>query len=260
MATERTLVQIRERSFLDLLDLALVVVRRRPLTLGMAALAGIAPFEALDEYLESLAGDEAGPLWILLVFLEAPLATAPLTVMLGGLMFGERPSAGRIARRLGSGLGSLLLYQGLTRGLCILITPLVFLIPARLAFLNEVILLERAGIRTAPGRAADLGRDRGAELFSIWLVHLAFGFLFVVCFWWAAGKLTESLVMDLTWAEPPWGEVFNWRTRLATWLAVGFFAVVRFLTYIDQRIRLEGWEIELRLKAVGAAMEEGERW
>jgi hypothetical protein len=260
VAIERTLVQIRERSFLDVLDLALVVVRRRPLTLGMVALAGIAPFEAFNEYLESRAGGEAGPLWILLVFLESALATAPLTVMLGGLMFGERPSAGRIARRIGSGLGPLLFYQGLARGLCIIITPLVFLIPARMAFLNEVILLERAGWRTAPARAADLGRDRGAELFSVWLVHLAFGLLFVVSFWWAIGKLTESLVMDLTWAEPPWGEVFNWRTKLATWLAVAFFGVVRFLTYIDQRIRLEGWEIELRLKSVGAAMEDGEQW
>ena len=32
---------------------------------------------------------------------------------------------------------------------------------------------------------------------------------------------------------------------------VAFFAVARFLAYIDQRIRLEGWEVELRLRAVG---------
>jgi hypothetical protein len=42
---------------------------------------------------------------------------------------------------------------------------------------------------------------------------------------------------------------------------VAFFAVVRFLTYIDRRIRLEGWEVELRLRALGAAMmEDAERW
>ena len=35
-----------------------------------------------------------------------------------------------------------------------------------------------------------------------------------------------------------------------------FSAVVRFLSYIDRRIRLEGWEIELRLKSVGRALEE----
>src|SRR5208337_2185594 len=36
MANDRTLVQIRERSYLDLLDLALLVVRQRPRTLGLA--------------------------------------------------------------------------------------------------------------------------------------------------------------------------------------------------------------------------------
>ena len=51
MAIERTLVQIRERPLVDLLDLALVVVRRRPVTLGLAALAGIAPFAALNAWL-----------------------------------------------------------------------------------------------------------------------------------------------------------------------------------------------------------------
>jgi hypothetical protein len=48
MANDRTLVQIRERSYLDLLDLALLVVRHRPRTLGLAAAAGIAPFAALN--------------------------------------------------------------------------------------------------------------------------------------------------------------------------------------------------------------------
>ena len=39
--------------------------------------------------------------------------------------------------------------------------------------------------------------------------------------------------------------------QTGVWIAIAFFAVVRFLSYIDRRIRLEGWEIELRLKSVG---------
>ena len=38
MIYDRILIQIRERSFLDLLDLALLVVRERPLPLFVAAL------------------------------------------------------------------------------------------------------------------------------------------------------------------------------------------------------------------------------
>ena len=47
---------IRERSFLDLLDLALLVVRDRPVILGLTALAGIAPLAALNIWLLSDAG------------------------------------------------------------------------------------------------------------------------------------------------------------------------------------------------------------
>ena len=53
MTYDRTLIVIRERSFLDLLDLALLVVRDRPVALGLTALAGIAPFAALNIWLLS---------------------------------------------------------------------------------------------------------------------------------------------------------------------------------------------------------------
>ncbi len=95
LAIERTLVQIRERSLVDLLDLALVVVRRRPGTLGLAALAGIAPFAALNAWLFAAIPDLAPVVPLTLWMLEAPFATAPLTVVLGGLMFGQRPTAGQ---------------------------------------------------------------------------------------------------------------------------------------------------------------------
>ncbi len=42
---------------------------------------------------------------------------------------------------------------------------------------------------------------------------------------------------------------------LALWGVGLFMAVFRFLSYLDSRIRLEGWEIELRLKAEAARLE-----
>ena len=33
------------------------------------------------------------------------------------------------------------------------------------------------------------------------------------------------------------------------WLVVAFLAVVRFLSYLDLRIRHEGWEVELLMRA-----------
>ena len=36
---------------------------------------------------------------------------------------------------------------------------------------------------------------------------------------------------------------------VAIWLVVAYFAVVRFLAYLDLRIRSEGWEVELLMRA-----------
>jgi hypothetical protein len=262
LTLDRTLVQIRERSFLGLLDLALVVVRRRPVTLTLTALAGVAPWAALNAWL--VAGDpDLEPLILLgLVALEAPLATAPLCVVLGGLMFGQRPTAGQVLRTLLRNAPALLVYQGLLRGLLVVSVIFSPLIPARLGFLNEVILLERGPWRSAVRRGATLCGDRGGELFGRWLAQCAFGAMFVVAFGVAGASALEMLAGgDLAWEEPEWATLTGPRAQLGVWLAVAFFAVVRFLTYIDQRIRLEGWEVELRLRAVGAAMtEDSERW
>jgi hypothetical protein len=35
---------------------------------------------------------------------------------------------------------------------------------------------------------------------------------------------------------------------------IGFFAIVRFLSYLELRIRAEGWEIELLLRAEAARL------
>jgi hypothetical protein len=36
---------------------------------------------------------------------------------------------------------------------------------------------------------------------------------------------------------------------LSLWVVAGFMAVARFLSYLDLRIRHEGWEVELLLRA-----------
>jgi hypothetical protein len=260
LANDQTLVQIRERSFLDLLDLALIVARRRPLPLAVSALLGIAPFAALNAWLVSLPSFPVGML-IYLWVLEAPWATAPLTVMLGGLMFGERPRAGRVLATLARSLPPMLVYQGLVRGLLLISGIFYVLVPTKLGFLNEVILLERGRWRDAVGRSSVLSRNRGGELFGQWLAQFFFGGIFALAFWLGTGAIGQALTKsDLTWEQPEWSDVLGVRFQLAVWLAIAFFAVARFLSYIDQRIRLEGWEIALRLRAVGKSLEDARRW
>ena len=240
---------------MDLLDLALVVVRRRPLTLGLAALSGIAPFAALNAWLFSSMSDlEAGiPLFLWMV--EAPLSTAPLTMVLGGLMFGQKVTFGRVLTALLKASVSLILVHGFLR------IVLFFWIPTRLAFANEVILLERGRWWKIIRRGGDLSSRREGELFLLGLFQLILTYLFALVFFIGMARIGQAvLAEDMTWDTPAASAYAGWRFQLPIWLVVAFFAVVRFLIYIDQRIRLEGWEVELRLRAVGEAMEEARRW
>jgi hypothetical protein len=260
MAFERTLIQIRERTFLEVHDLALVVVRNHPLTLGLAALAGIAPFAALNAWLTADAEFPLGP-FAILVLLEIPWATAPLTAVLGERMFGQRLVAGKLAVRLLRAVPSLVLYQFLLRGILIVSIILFPVIPARLVFLNEVIVLERDVWYKALSRSAQLCARRGGDLFVQWVGQLLLGAVFVACFWMGTGAAVTALTSsELTWEQPAWADVYGVRFQLGLWLAIGFFTVARFLTYIDHRIRKEGWEIELRLQDVGRALEESRAW
>lgn len=259
MSDHQTWVQIKERGYLDLLDLALVVIRERPLTLGVTALLGAAPFAALNVWLMSLS--HFHPLAFLYLFpMEVPWATAPLTIVLGGLMFGERPTAWQIVKTLARSFVPMFFFQCLVR--TILISCFVFypLVPARLGFVNEVSLLERGQWRSVYRRSANLSDQRGGDLLGQWLVQLFFGTLFVLGFWAGTGAILQTLLTsEVTW-EPNWSDFFDARTHLAIWVAIAFFAVVRFLTYLDQRIRLEGWEVRLRLRSVGRSLEVDHRW
>ena len=256
MTYDRTLIVIRERAFVDLLDLALLVVRDRPVVLGLAALAGIAPFAALNIWL--LSADLSGSgLWILLLLMETPWATAPLTVVLGDLMFGVRLRPRKIVKTLVVSFPSLFLAQFLLRGVCYLILIGYVLVPTQFAFLNEVLLLERVGPFRAFGRSRAISREFEGELFLRWLGQVALGLTFALCFQKGAETFGSVLAGgDVTWEQAAHFDAGDLLFQGGVWIAIAFFAVVRFLSYIDRRIRLEGWEIELRLRGVGRALEE----
>jgi len=257
----RPLIQIRARSLLDLADLALLVIRRRPLAIGVTAALGIAPWALLNAWLIGFSGPDDASLHLLLIVVEAPLATAPLTVLLGGLMFHQRPTAKEVRQRLIAHLPSLILYQGLLRGLCVLSFVGIWLVPMRLAFLNEIVLLERGAWTKVTARSMALTAERSGELFLKGLFQVLFGLLFLMAVTFAGGQLLDIINQDFTWHRPRWNATSEALPIVAAWVAAAAFAVLNFLTYIDQRIRLEGWEVELRLKAVGRSMaEELESW
>ena len=87
----------------------------------------------------------------------------------------------------------------------------------------------------------------GGELFS-----RALGSLLVSCLLIAALLFTLLFLRGMlfgNWDVTPLLMVVV--TQIAIWTVMGYFAVVRFLSYLDLRIRREGWEVDLRLRAEG---------
>ncbi len=61
---------------------------------------------------------------------------------------------------------------------------------------------------------------------------------------------------ELTWYRPGMSDLDGLLFQAAVWVAIAFFGVYRFFAYVDGwRIRLEGWDLGVQMKAVERALE-----
>ena len=250
MQLDHTRIVVRERNYLEILDLALRVVRSFAGPLTLSAAAGILPMVAVNAWLAARWGRDAVALDVpvkpilltaLLTLLEAPLATAGVTLYLGAAVFAERPSARQLAAKFLRRLPQLAWYQVLFRFWY-----------SRWTYLGEVILLEENPWRTGSikeqssrTRAAVLHRGTFADLLARTLFSFLLGLLLGVAMWWSVYYVMAVLLSHWEWDPAMFAVAFP----AVFWIVVAFFAVVRFLSYLDLRIRREGWEVELLLRA-----------
>ncbi len=281
-------IVIRERNYLDIMDLALRVIRVYAWPLAVAFACGAVPAACLNAWLladwaeyDFELGFPATYLWymFLMIVLEMPLVTAPVTLYLGEALFTERPRPGEIARKLWRSLPQLLFFQLFLRSLLV---PLAFcwlllsgsyepfvgvvsffvlmvwsLFHLAWPYLGEVVLLERNPMRRRTPEQMTTNRRRRllhsgytGELFARWMGALGVGALLAASFWltfWAAGGM---LLNEWEWSGTPYTVCLP----LSMWLVIGYFSVVRFLGYLDLRIRREGWEVELMMRAEQARL------
>ena len=288
MQLDRNRIVIRERSYLDILDLALRVTRVYAWPLAVAFACGAVPAACLNAWLlagyaeyDFELGFPATHMWymFLLVVLEMPLVSAPLTLYLGEALFTDRPRPGEIARKFLRSLPQLLFFQLFLRSLLV---PLAFswlllssswevfvgvasffllilwsAFFAAWPYLGEVILLERNPLRRQqPGQMTTNRRRRllhggyAGELFTRWMGALGIGSLLFLSVWLSLWLADGMLLSEWEWSGTP----FTLGFPLAMWLVVGYFSVVRFLGYLDLRIRREGWEVELMMRAEQARL------
>ena len=263
MHLDRTRIAVRPRSYVDILDLSLRVVRAFGRPLFFAWVVGAVPAMALNGLLLwGLVDPDWSPEWpltylsfmALLVVWEAPMATAFITLYLGEATFGNQPGPRQIASAFRRALPQLLWYQIVVRA--VLTAPWLtwLVLYTGWPYLNEVILLERNPMTTPRQdgvttwrRTRGLHRGMAGELFARWIGACAAGGLLIASLWLSVWFFRWQL-----FNLPEWSPVmFTVFLPVSVWLVVGLFAVVRFLSYLDLRIRREGWDIELMLRAEG---------
>lgn len=261
MQLDSTRIAIRERGFPEILDLSLRVIRVHALPLLAALAIGVLPLQLLNYWLLSgvLASEDLSVdppalylFWfIVLVIWELPLATAAMTLYLGQALFVEKPSPAAIAQSFWASLPQLILYQVVLRGLLSLMIVTWFVLFAMWPYLNEVILLERNPWRKKQAGASSFTRagvihgQHLPELIGRWLVATLLGGILLVSIWFSIRMLRELLFYRSELDETMYAVYLP----LATWLVLGYLSVVRFLSYLDLRIRGEGWEVELQMRA-----------
>jgi hypothetical protein len=124
-------------------------------------------------------------------------------------------------------------------------------------FINEIILLEcnplvagKEGNITIGKRSSHLHSPSSGDLFARWMGSAAIACLLTGTVF--GGFLFCSGVFFNDWRPGPWMLLTVY--PLSLWIVAGFLTVVRFLSYLDLRIRHEGWETELLLRAEAARM------
>lgn len=263
MQLDHTQIAIRERSLLCLLDLALRVVATHAGPLLAALALGVLPVALLDHWLvhavldldPMLEEEGAYALYLFgmmaLVAWQMPLATALVTLYLGQALFDQRPPPRVLLRQFLGSLPQLIWYQVFVRAIWLFVVPFGIVYPfSYRPYLNEVILLERNPLRgqgrmTTGARAASLHASVWGDLFLQWLTAIVFGLLLIVSIIGSCYLMRGELLGN--W-EHDWIFI-SVCYPMSIWLVIGYLAVFRFLAYLDLRIRREGWELELLVRA-----------
>ncbi|MFK7736772.1 MAG: hypothetical protein AB8B50_12115 [Pirellulaceae bacterium] len=296
MQLDRTQIEIRQRSGLELFDLSLVVLRQHfwpivltSLLLGLPLLlidlACIRWIFSKDAFfaVENLESPEAALYQrhaahlIALFCVQFPLMSLPTTIMLGNIVFYQplrfkdllgrlRPIAWRSIFVLGIlrfGLVTLVLepfvssqvaFHWATELFILALLPILALLIRSVApFGPEVLGLELCPLWKKKGEPIVTYRQRSRRLhYTLAGEHMG-RMLGTVLACVLLGAMLLGIQMFFVGATTglwQWGATISWVCLPITLWAIGvFLSVVRFLSYLDSRIRLEGWEIELHMRA-----------
>ena len=127
---------------------------------------------------------------------------------------------------------------------------LFFLVASRFAYVPQVMLVEGQGVFAAVGRSTALAggnvaRLAGLFVFTTVATYSALALFYVPLGWYAWANGIEILTFDAD-AIPAWYQIasqFVWQSSLI--LLMPTWMIGLCLLYVDERVRQEGYDIEL---------------
>ena len=289
MQLDRTFIGIRQRSPFEVWDLTLQVTSRHIGPLFTLFLIGIIPWIIINHLITMwMVSDEFYEdhvylfYWMnaCLVVSQAQIGTFWIAHYLGQAMFRARPSVKETISSVWNLKHKLFFVwlQLINR----LVLPILiatslmltvedegvyalvggFLVPAmvfialivrgRTPYLNEILLLEEAprksnvaNVQSYSKRSSNLLGAPGADFFVKFSLAAMVGTALTLAIYESLCLLDGVLGLQSIAARNM--NFIYW--QISIWLAAGLVAVNRFLSYIDLRIRTEGWAVRLRLMA-----------
>lgn len=127
---------------------------------------------------------------------------------------------------------------------------LYFLIASRFAYVPQVMLVEGQGVFAAIGRSASLAGGNVRRLMALFVfttvaAYSALAILYVPLAWFAWGAGVELMTFDAD-LLPAWYEIaYNLIWQVSFILLSPVWTVGLCLLYVDERVRSEGYDIEL---------------
>ena len=284
MKFDQTSIAIRERSNLEIYDLAAIVMVRHIRPIMVLLLLNALPFALLDYYLVGWVTDVSFSygfsslyytMMLALIASQAQLGTCLITIFMGRVMFMEEHSVRAVLRLFFKRLPYFLFSQGILRlalfavllawvtpheerpqfggfysGL-LMIAATGILVRSLRPYLPEVIFLEQTPLKKK-GDLPSLS-ERSKNLHSLASYSIMWQFILmrvtVPLMLFAVHSVFIMLDSMLSIRANSEQSLQPFYLLASGWFVAAFFAVVQFLMYIDVRIRQEGWSVDLKFRS-----------
>lgn len=201
---------------------------------------------------------EWGWVWALALAMGT-LVQGVFTIAAGRLVFAEEVSVKTVLKLYFKRFWAHSVSMVLTRfiiaiGLCFF----YFVIPpiwawSRVTYVSEAVLLERASVGAGIKRGSKFAASRGGAAMSLVTLGALTTVGFVV---FSELLFNVGLTQFLLQLGQPLGTLWEDGgspfALLGFFMAIPYFATARFLAYIDQRTRQDGWDIQLKFMAAQA--------